>query len=487
MAATTITSTPSTKPINTLILDTGPILLNQPPVSTLIAQSDTLLTVPAIISEIRDAATRSRVATTLLPFLTTRQPRDASIAFVTDFARKTGDGAVLSRVDLLVAALAYEVEVERNGGDWRLRRNPGQRRVNGRPPVKEGNEAGAEAEGEAAVDEEAAVQDAESAGGDSTGRFEADDGAVSAERAVDEIAQEQDQGVASAQQTDGAEVEQREISEQQPPSTNNNEPIASITASMAQSTVQDESPAPVDSAVPTPQDSPDSEPEDSSDGGEWITPTNLSRKKLRDAALSNTTAATPSTLQCATLTTDHALQNLLLQINLNILSPANLTRITALRTTLLRCHACFLLHRQPDLQFCTRCGKPTLTRVSTTTTAATGDVRVHLKKNMQWNNRGERYSVPKPVAGTSNRKTLRGGGKGGWGAELVLAPDQKEYLRAEEERVREERRVAKHGDGFWDEDLLGLVGGGKRSVRGGGGAGARTKVGAGRNVNSRKR
>ena len=126
----------SRKPIYTLVLDTGAIIKNEPPVSTVLSQSESLATVPEILSEIRDTATRSRVDTTLRPFLTVRSPSPGSIKFVTDFARRTGDLAVLSRPDLQIIALTYEIECERNGGDWRLRRVPGQKRLNGAPPAK---------------------------------------------------------------------------------------------------------------------------------------------------------------------------------------------------------------------------------------------------------------------------------------------------------------------------------------------------------------
>lgn len=100
---------------------------------------------------------------------------------------------------------------------------------------------------------------------------------------------------------------------------------------------------------------------------------------------------------------------------------------------------------------------------------------MHLKKNMQWNKRGDRYSIPKPVAGASNRK-IKGGGKDSWGSELILAEDQKEYTRA----VTEEKR-AKYRD-LMDEDYLPGILTGDRMRSGG-----KPKVGAGRTVNSKKR
>jgi RNA-binding protein NOB1 len=130
--------------------------------------------------------------------------------------------------------------------------------------------------------------------------------------------------------------------------------------------------------------------------------------------------------------------------------------------------------RDLSKQFCPRCGGPTLNRVTCTTNQA-GEFKLHLKKNFQWNNRGNRYSVPKPVHGAPHQR-VKGGGKGGWGNELVLSEDQKEYVRAVEQEGRKKTRD------LMDEDYLPSILSGER--RGGNG---RLAVGAGRNVNSKKR
>ena len=97
---------------------------------------------------------------------------------------------------------------------------------------------------------------------------------------------------------------------------------------------------------------------------------------------------------------------------------------------------------------------------------------------MQWSHRGDRYSIPKPVPGSANGKVGqgRGGGKGGWGQELILAEDQKEYLRA---RGRANSR--KQADLMTDDLLPGILTGDRGKV------GGRPRIGAGRNVNSKKR
>ena len=112
------------KPIHSLILDTGPLIKNVVSISTIINSAEELYTTPAIISEIRDEATRMRVQTTLMPFLKVRNPSPASYDAVIAFSKKTGDHAVLSRQDLGILALAYEIHCERNGGDWGLRSVP---------------------------------------------------------------------------------------------------------------------------------------------------------------------------------------------------------------------------------------------------------------------------------------------------------------------------------------------------------------------------
>jgi RNA-binding protein NOB1 len=124
------------KIFHTIVLDAGPIIRGEPGVSTLLQQCEQILSTPAVIAEIRDEVTRSRISTSLLPFLIQRNPNPESVKTITDFARKTGDLVVLSRVDIQLLALSYELECERNGGDWRLRKIPGQKRTNGPPPAK---------------------------------------------------------------------------------------------------------------------------------------------------------------------------------------------------------------------------------------------------------------------------------------------------------------------------------------------------------------
>lgn len=416
------------KPIHSLVLDTGPLIKNDPSVSALLSQAEKLYLIPSVIPEIRDPATRTRVETTLLPFVTVRAPGPASIKFVTDFARRTGDLAVLSRPDIEVIALGYELECERNGGDWRLRNTPGQKRLNGRPK-----------EAETQADAEDSPKD------DDLGNPAAPPAAEGDE--TESPALEDKLDGLSLQPTENATPAEEEAATEEPSSTPD---------------------AP--SANP---DIPETQ-QDSDDEG-WITPSNLKRHQAAESAGSTPSQPAQKTLQAAILTSDYAMQNVALRININLVTPS-FSRITHLKNWVLRCHGCFAITKDMEKQFCPKCGQPTLTRASCSTDQH-GNFQVHLKKNFQWNKRGNVYSVPKAVHGSANGRLPKGaGGKNGWGRDLVLAEDQKEYVRASEEHKRQRNKDV------MDEDYLPGILSGKRS-----GGAAKVRVGAGRNVNSKRK
>ncbi|KAI4961419.1 hypothetical protein J4E86_000447 [Alternaria arbusti] len=599
------------KPVHSLILDTGPLIKNTVSISTIINAAEELWTTPAILSEIRDEATRSRVQTTLIPFLKIRNPQPTSYDAVIAFSKKTGDYAVLSRQDLGILALAYEVHCDRNGGDWGLReipkgeikRRPGEieqlneeksqsgglstsakKRKNRRkagnkatentaedategvqigsgsvepedidegweqPTGKRAAKARApkstkfnfkpaaevdssleqankseeqttqvevdEEEGGIAVTQEQVeeqiheqvvaqvqdqvheqVQDQIHEQLEKQGRGELESQAVEqAEEKIEEQVQEQveeqlqeqageegpiDQSAAVEVPTTNIHFEQKaklslapETSSQQDLPT---QQVSSDESKLAQE-LEDLSVSHHATQQPTPPTTDDSAAESDSDG-DWITPQNLTEHQAKDGAIQPQIHTTANRqLDVATMTIDFAMQNVLLQMNLQLLS-TNMQRIKNVNTKVLRCHACFNIVKQMDKQFCPRCGQATLQRVSCSTNAA-GEFKIHLAKNYQYNKRGDKYSIPKPIAGTANTKWShgQGGGKGGWGRDLILAEDQKEYTKRAEEDKRTRTR-----DLMDDNYLPGILTGDR------GRAGGRVKVGAGKNVNAKKR
>ncbi|KAL1890124.1 20S-pre-rRNA D-site endonuclease nob1 [Sporothrix stenoceras] len=430
---TTTATTDDSKPIHTLVLDAGPLIKNDPSVSTLLAQAEVLVTIPSVVDEIRDPATRARVTTTLLPFLTLRTPKPASVKFVSDFARKTGDLEVLSKPDLQLLALTYELECERNGGDWRLRATPTQKGVNGKSPAAIAAEAEVAAASEAAAAETPSEAKAEETPSTTETQTKTALEDKVAELSIDEKEEEKEEEKKEEKKTEETE---------EPP--------------------EDEDDAASD------------------DGGEWITPSNLKKVQAKDK-LGAPTQPIQRRLQAALLSSDYAMQNVALRINLNLLSPA-LQRITRVKTWVLRCHGCFTVTRQMDKQFCPQCGQATLTRTSCSTDASTGQFQLYLKKNFQYNKRGNVYSVPKPVHGSASGKfqaSTQGGrgGHNGWGRDLILSEDQQEYTRRIEEQKRHRVRD------LMDPDYLPNIMTGYRNAE----YQAKMKVGAGRNVNAKKR
>lgn len=584
------------KPIHSLILDTGPLIKNAVSISTIINSAEEIYTTSAIISEIRDEATRSRVQTSLVPFLKIKNPSPSSYDAVVAFSKKTGDYAVLSRQDLGILALAYEVHCERNGGPWGLREAPKQP-LKMRPGEKEAEDGTKEEskadEGIKVEDGDIHVDDATVAEGVQINEADTDAGLetngdivtedpspendtegwshvpVRSSKKVNEDRPKKQKGSAkhkqmklekeqrkqaraleanasdqtpTAQQsesvgtgeattvpaeemseeqiTGGVSIEQESMpydkSEEQTvvsegvaieheyiaqdaqaepqqdlvAATESTEPQINPKEETKASTSTE--PAPSDSQpttteplsqdlstlnITTPPSPPATEDEDSDDG-DWITPDNLPTYVAADSGLPSASPNHPQEqLDVATMTIDFAMQNVLLQMNLHLLS-TNMQRVRKLTSKVLRCHACFLTVKDTTRQFCPRCGGSTLKRVNCSTNSK-GEFRLHLSKNYQFNKRGDKYAIPKPIAGTANGKwNGQGGGQGGWGRDLILAEDQKEYVKA----VEQEKR-AKGARDLMDDDYLPGILTGDRSGR----AGGRMKVGAGKNVNSKKR
>lgn len=588
------------KPVHSIIIDTGPLIHNTVSISTIINTAEVLYTTPAIIAEIRDPATRSRVETTLLPFLNVKTPSPASFEAVSEFAKKTGDFPVLSKQDLGILALAYEVHCEKRGGSFGLRTVP-------KGPVKltveeqriadrESAEQKAEEEKKAAEDaaarerkaelkrkqkvkgelvvgpgqpvegvpnEPAAISEGPSAelsfvnqddvlakpdpamhaptdapgssessskkkkvnskkarrarqwaekqslansqdSGEHSVQVGAEDSPADlknevaaiqnagestvnepsveeSETVTDAPKQETDETVQATQESETLEKDPATATEAPEQETNETweeipkKKIHPAKARLARRAAEREAlanePLSATNQQPTP---PTTDDDDDSDGSEWITPETLSKHQQQDTSDTPLDASEPQ-LAVATMTTDYAMQNVLLQMNLDLLSPS-MQRVRNVRSTVLRCHGCFLTTHEMEKQFCPRCGQPTLQRVSCSTNAK-GEFQIHLSAKYQYNKRGDKYSIPKPVGGTSNGKMRgQGGGKGGWGRDLVLSEDQKEYQRVNEERKRTQAKDP------MDQDYLPDILTGNRSK-----SDSRPTVGAGRNVNSKKR
>ncbi|KAJ1033245.1 hypothetical protein NDA13_001242 [Ustilago tritici] len=164
-------------------------------------------------------------------------------------------------------------------------------------------------------------------------------------------------------------------------------------------------------------------------------PSIQSRPSLTWDAMGNTSKEGHMTVAC--ITGDFAVQNVLLQMGLSLVGVHG-SRVRAVKSFVLRCHACMKVCKDMEKKFCPVCGNATLTKVAVTVDdTAKGGFQLHLKKNYKFNLRGTKYSIPAPKPGSAS------GGKTG-GSGLILREDQLEWQKAlakEASRKRKEERA----------------------------------------------
>ncbi|KAM4593685.1 RNA-binding protein NOB1 isoform 2-T2 [Odontesthes bonariensis] len=316
-----------------------------------------------VVDEIRDKPTRRSLA--VLPYqLCLKDPHPEHVRHVTEFSKKTGDYPSLSATDIKVLALTYQLELE-HVGSQHLKKEP-DLKVNiqstRRHPEAPVNVAGfhfpskkpSEAQNPSQTPtEKERSNDREQFNGfqfwrDPLPSFS------------DDLLALLDEGRVSLQTEAGAEL--RESNDQSEDEDKENEP----------------------------EDAAD---DDDDDGGGWITPSNIKQVKMDSA---DWTAPADVTVGC--LTTDFAMQNVLLQMGLHVLS-VNGMLIKQARSYILRCHACFKTTSNMNKAFCPHCGNKTLKKLAVTV-GDDGSMNMHFSKNPKvLNPRGLRHALPLPQGG----------------------------------------------------------------------------------------
>ncbi|OWT37647.1 RNA-binding protein NOB1 [Cryptococcus neoformans Bt1] len=387
------------KVIQHLILDAGPLLSLTP----LRHLATSFHTTPMVLAELRDPKAREHWERLALTGVNVKveSPTAEAMAQVTAFAKKTGDFAVLSQTDLSVAALTYQYEVMMNG-DKKIRTEPPQTKK----PSAKGKEKNSAKQAEKRDEE---IQENKS---EKEGKPEEKD--IGVERAIYSLSQ--------------ITIE---------PSTETELSVIDVSTTNGSQT---------QTSVPTPAHAEDPESE-----GEWINPTNLSTHRSRDLGLITPSGSTAKPPAVACMTGDYAVQNILLGMRLGLVGEGG-KKIGKVKSWVLRCHACFKVCKDPSKRFCPSCGNATLLRTSVSTSAKTGEQRVHLKQNFQYRTRGTIYSIPDPKMGRA-----KGQQKGGSG--LILREDQREWQDAVRgdriKKEKEERKAAKGTlEGWNDPDWL---------------------------------
>ena len=401
--------------------------------------ADEAVTIPEVLHEIRDKQARHTLATLAFE-LKVQDPDPESIAAVRRFAKLTGDIGALSEPDVRCIALAYMLERDAHGVAH-LRTSPapvvlskhkhnkaskmaGWDFVPNQDDWAELDEMNAEAEAaaeavakkmaSAALEDDAESSDrkdaklpksariaaevaaevaaergAHNAG---TGPDDADKGAHDADKEEDKTEEEDDGWERNVSRTtrvrhakrtqrrkEAEEEARRDAEEAAERSAETEARRKELDAAAAESAAFFESaPAAVPEGAEDEEDS--DEPDDGPSDDDIV----------------------PFETTISSLTADYAMQNVILQMNMKLLTPDGM-RITNLRRWVLRCHACQEVTRNTERVFCPKCGNASLNKVEHTVTAdgveQFGVRRKHILK-------GTRFALPMPKGGRKEKAPI---------------------------------------------------------------------------------
>uniref|UniRef100_A0A8P4JWZ1 RNA-binding protein NOB1 n=1 Tax=Dicentrarchus labrax TaxID=13489 RepID=A0A8P4JWZ1_DICLA len=300
-----------------------------------------IYTLKDVVDEIRDKPTRRSLA--FLPYqLNFKEPHPEHIRLVTEFSKKTGDYPSLSATDIKVLALTYQLELE-HVGSQHLKKEP-EVKVN--------------------------IQ--------STQRHPETPVHVAGFHFPSKPANSLNVRQTQTETTNVARGDEFNSfhfwREPLPPVDND---LLELLVSPTKGFIN----------------KPNEDEEEEEDGGGWITPSNIKQVKMDSA---DWTAPADVTVGC--LTTDFAMQNVLIQIGLHVLSVNGMV-IKQARNYILRCHGCFKTTSNMNKVFCPHCGNKTLKKVAVTV-SEDGNVQMHFSKNPKvLNPKGLRHSLPLPQGG----------------------------------------------------------------------------------------
>ncbi|CAM9362144.1 unnamed protein product [Ectocarpus sp. 13 AM-2016] len=192
---------------------------------------------------------------------------------------------------------------------------------------------------------------------------------------------------------------------------------------------------------------------DDDDGEGWVNPSNIKSQKAAGIGLNGPSqtqrkgshkgrSTVASQCRAGCVTTDFAMQNVILQVGLPLLSLDGMA-VHRVKQWILRCAACFKTCTEMGRLFCPVCGNATLDRVSCSVNANSGATRVHLRKNHKVNLRGSKFSIP-----------AANPAKGRFEGDLLLREDQLLSGIWAQKARRKEKDVSS----MFGEDITGNVG-----------------------------
>lgn len=381
---------------NEIVLDTSAFLKSE--TEMLRKLCNNLWTIEEVLAEVRDESSRSHMDFALLTSnVRVRRPKPESMDFVMAFSKKTGDFPALSKTDLMVLALAHE-----------LRGNDPS--VIAREIQEEEEKAAAEVAARPVIDMTRMAQPGKSwasvlaAKEETTAAAKATTGEEEEEEVVVAKGEEAAAAWPSLRASSGprekpvappvlrvvqpAVVEEEEDEEEEEeelvataalPPNNGNTRILSLNSGVGVREDEDE--------------------ENDGKDDEWAKPGSVATGW---GAPVHKTELPPCTVGCAT--SDFAVQNVLLQLRLGVVSLDG-KRVDHVKSWVLKCDGCLtILPANQQRLFCPKCGHNALARLAYSIDSE-GVRRYHYAKNRRIKNKGIRFPIPK-------------------GADLLLREDQ---------------------------------------------------------------
>eukprot|EP00833_Pecoramyces_ruminatium_P002693 jgi/Orpsp1_1/1176725/evm.model.c7180000058752.2 len=334
--------------IVSLVLDSAPLIKRV----NLFPMAQKFYTIPEVIAEIRDKQAREQLENSLVD-IQVKVPSEEALNAVIKFAKKTGDLATLSKTDLKVIALTWMLEKEA-GNLANIRTEPIKSQVQfgkqkGKKSVEKKEQKPEESKPEA---------EDENMNEDDIGAFneqidweqefvEIEDKEFESDYEVDIDANEEENNeqkenevVEEAQENNENENnEQKEnevVEEAQENNENENEKVEEKEQEKEESKEEVKEEA---SSSEIKEEKKEDDDDDDDDEG-WITPDNINKYHAKAYGWNKKDKSEPKTYDVACMTADFAMQNVLLQMNLKILSVDGMI-IKRLKNWVLRCHACY--------------------------------------------------------------------------------------------------------------------------------------------------
>lgn len=346
---------------------------------------DRVFTIREVVAEIRDSATKQRLA--VLPYeLNFRTPSVESLHAVTEFSKKTGDYKSLSAVDLRVLALTYQLEKEFCDAQH----------IKTEPTRKA-----------AVVDKTSLRSDKDILGFyvEKRAKKENSDGGEN-----EEVNENENEEAMDTTETNPGDVKVVEVSTEvcvemvtpldgRDKGEDTKEHVKWADEETVESSVGRE-----DKEEEAAVDEEEEEEDDDEDGGGWITPKNLEKVNKTFGTVGGVNIK-ESNVKCACLTTDFAMQNVLIQMGLHVLSVEGML-IRQARSYIQKCFGCYKETYDMTRLFCASCGNKTLKKVAVTV-GEDGAMQYHYPKRQRNPNiRGTKFSIPTPKGGRHVEQVL---------------------------------------------------------------------------------